>query len=490
VISDEERQRLRQTFNQAADSYQRARPDYPAELFDALVAAAGLAPGDRLLEVGCATGKATLPLARRGFRISCVELGAGLAAAARRNLAGLDVEVAEGRFEDWRPPADVRFDLVFAATAWHWIDPAVGYRAAWRALRPGGHLAFWSAEHVVPDGGDPFFAEIQEVYDEINEGLPPGWAFPRPGELADSAAQIEASGLFHVTDIRHFDWERVYDAESYIDLLNTFSGHLDMADWQRQRLYGEIRRRLALRPDGLLRRHWGAVLHVARRRDDARAVNADAYVLEPVAALDTAAVDSVRRIYEDGFPARLRADFASLTDHRENGEDALALVHGRQPCGFAMLRRLGGTGWTFLRYFAVDQPVRGRGLGGIMWDQLTGRLRAEGQSLLVFDVEDPGEAGCGPAESQVRLRRIGFYERHGAARLPVRGYRTPHKSAGGDGWSPMLLMAAPLAVGATAPGASEVRAIVSAVYEHRWRLEPGHPWIAATEVVGQDPEGC
>jgi hypothetical protein len=134
--------------------------------------------------------------------------------------------------------------------------------------------------------------------------------------------------------------------------------------------------------------------------------------------------------------------------------------------------------------------VRGRGLGGIMWDQLTGRLRAEGQSLLVFDVEDPGEAGCGPAESQVRLRRIGFYERHGAARLPVRGYRTPHKSAGGDGWSPMLLMAAPLAVGATAPGASEVRAIVSAVYEHRWRLEPGHPWIAAAEVVGQDPEGC
>jgi GNAT superfamily N-acetyltransferase len=219
-------------------------------------------------------------------------------------------------------------------------------------------------------------------------------------------------------------------------------------------------------------------------------VNAAAYALEPVEALDTAAVGTVRRIYEDGFPARLRADFTSLTDHREYGEDALALVHGRQPYGFAMLRRLGGTGWTFLRYFVVDQRVRRRGLGGIMWDQLTGRLRAEGRSLLVFDVEDPGEAGCGPAESQVRFRRVGFYQRHGAVVLPVRGYRVPHESAGGDGWSPMLLMAAPLAVGAPTLGASEVRAIVSAVYEHRWRLEPGHPRIAATQVAGKDLEGC
>jgi len=38
-----------------------------------------------------------------------------------------------------------------------------------------------------------------------------------------------------------------------------------MQDWQRDRLYGAIRRRLATRPDGRLRRHWGGVLHVARR---------------------------------------------------------------------------------------------------------------------------------------------------------------------------------------------------------------------------------
>jgi hypothetical protein len=60
----------------------------------------------------------------------------------------------------------------------------------------------------------------------------------------------------------------VYNAEGYIELLNTFSGHIAMEAWQRDRLYGEIRRRLGGRTDGRVRRHWGAVLHIARRLAD------------------------------------------------------------------------------------------------------------------------------------------------------------------------------------------------------------------------------
>ena len=265
VRSDAERERLRKTFDQAAEIYHRVRPDYPEALFDDLTVLAGLAPGDRLLEVGCATGKATLPLARRGFSITCLELGSELAAVARGNLAGFDVEVLEGRFEDRRPGEPV--SLVFAATAWHWIDPRVRYRRAWEALRPGGHLALWAQEHVFPDGGDPFFEEIQEVYEEIGEGMPPDAVRFRPGGLQDDRAGIEASGLFEVTGVRQYDWERAYSAAEYIELLSTFSGHIAMAEWKSQRLFGEVRRRLALRRDHTLRRHWGAVLQVARRKD-------------------------------------------------------------------------------------------------------------------------------------------------------------------------------------------------------------------------------
>jgi SAM-dependent methyltransferase len=258
---------LRTTFDSAAEGYDRARPEYPAELFDDLVRIAGIGHGDRVLEIGPATGKATRPLAERGLRITCVELGAELAAGARSALAGHpDVEVVHAPFEEWRPAAGEPFDLVVAATSWHWIDPSVRYRKAFDLLRDGGHLAFWAALHVLPDGGDPFFRELQDVYDEIGEGLPPGAGWPRPGELPDERAEIGATRLFEVVEIRQYDWEIAYDADGYIELLETFSGHIAMAPWQRERLYGEIRRRLAARPDGVLRRHWGAVLHIARRR--------------------------------------------------------------------------------------------------------------------------------------------------------------------------------------------------------------------------------
>ena len=90
-----------------------------------------------VLEVGCATGKATLPLARVGFRITALEPGAALAAAARANVVGYDVDVVEARFEDWEPNGAV-FDLVFAATAWHWVDAEVRYPKAAAVLRPHG----------------------------------------------------------------------------------------------------------------------------------------------------------------------------------------------------------------------------------------------------------------------------------------------------------------------------------------------------------------
>src|SRR5579875_3246756 len=245
-----EREQLRRIFDSAADRYQRARPDYPDRLYEDLILLCGLSRSARLLEVGCATGKATLPLARRGFAITALDIGSRLAAAARRNLAPFpQVEVVEADFETWAPADGSRFDLVYAATAWHWIDPSVRYRRAFGLLRPGGYLAFWLAAHVYPEDGDPFFREIQDIYDEIGEGR----------------AEIEESKLFEVVGIRQYDWETRYSAQRYIELLETFSGHLAMEKWKRDRLYAEIRRRVALRPEPVLRRHWGAILHVARR---------------------------------------------------------------------------------------------------------------------------------------------------------------------------------------------------------------------------------
>ncbi|GAA3535058.1 class I SAM-dependent methyltransferase [Nonomuraea rosea] len=261
------RERLRATFDTVASRYQRARPDYPAELYSDLLAMTGVAPPAHLLEVGCGPGKATRPLAELGFRITAVELGEALAAEARRGLRDFPgVSVLTSSFEAWEPPAGAQFDLLYAATAWKWVDPEVKYEKAAALLPPGGHLAVWDADHAFPAGFDPFFTEIQQVYDEMGLGDVDSWPPPRPEDQPDPhAADFARSGLFDVVGTRRYVWALHYTAEEYIALLDTFSGHIAMRAAEREQLDDEIRRRLAARPQKRLTRHWLAVLTVGRR---------------------------------------------------------------------------------------------------------------------------------------------------------------------------------------------------------------------------------
>ncbi|MBI2913491.1 MAG: class I SAM-dependent methyltransferase [Chloroflexi bacterium] len=265
-MTETDRELLRATFDEDAALYDRARPSYPEQLFDDLVQLAGLQPGASLLEIGCGTGQATLPLARRGFRIVCVELGDNLAAVARQNLAPFpDVEVVTGPLELW-DPARAAFDLVYAAASWHWIDPNVRYRKAADLLNRGASLAIISGGHAFPKDADPFFFEIQEVYRAL--GMEPGgevWPPPLPEDVPDMRDEMEASGLFGDVQVRRYVWELKYTADEYIALLNTFSGHIALDPEKREFLYRNVRERIDARADPRVRRHWLAILNLARK---------------------------------------------------------------------------------------------------------------------------------------------------------------------------------------------------------------------------------
>jgi 16S rRNA A1518/A1519 N6-dimethyltransferase RsmA/KsgA/DIM1 with predicted DNA glycosylase/AP lyase activity len=112
---------LRETFNQAAELYDRMRPAYPPALVADLVRIGKIEPSSRVLEIGPGTGQLTVALAEHGCSIIAVELGADLARVARRNLARYpEVEVVVSPFEQWQPtPTPEPFDVVVAATAFH-----------------------------------------------------------------------------------------------------------------------------------------------------------------------------------------------------------------------------------------------------------------------------------------------------------------------------------------------------------------------------------
>jgi SAM-dependent methyltransferase len=252
------RKQLRATFQEVPDLYDRARPAYPDELFEGLEELAGLSPGSRVLEIGPGTGKATVSLAGRGYRVTGVELGAGLAAVARRNVPGAEIVVAD--FERWA--TDARFDAIVAFSAFHWLDLSTAYARCAALLEYSGALAVIGARHVLPSEGDPLFHEIQADYrrfapDEKNGPPPP------PDEVPDWADEIRASGVFPSVHVRRYMWDVVYGPQEYLDLIDTYSGHRVLPTAAKERLYDAIRRRIQAR--GTIRKTYLAILHVAHR---------------------------------------------------------------------------------------------------------------------------------------------------------------------------------------------------------------------------------
>ena len=228
---------LRETFEEAPELYDRVRPDYPEELFDDLARLVGLVAGSRVLELGCGTGQATVSLARRGYEVVAVELGGGLADVARRKLAPFPaVRVVNAAFEAWPLPAEA-FDAVFAATSFHWIDPAVRVTKSAEALRPGGALAVVSTHHVA-GGDEQFFADAQRCYERWDPETPPGGSrLPAAADVPSQREEFDASGRLHRVVFRRYERELMYSTREYQDLLLSYSGHRAMEpDAQRQLL--------------------------------------------------------------------------------------------------------------------------------------------------------------------------------------------------------------------------------------------------------------
>jgi SAM-dependent methyltransferase len=260
------RESLGATFDRSAELYDDVRPVYPAELIDDLVRLSAIPDGGRILEIGCGTGKATLPLARRGYEMLCLEPGANLAAVARRNLATFPhVEVRVARFEEWElEPA--AFDLVFAATSFNWIDPAVRYWKSIQAVKPGGCVAvFWLAHVQLPDEGG-FYDAVQPLYRRYmpeEARLPLG-----PADLPTAIdPAFLATGLVEEVAVRHYPWTETYSTARYLDLLGTFSGHIALSEADRRALFAGVADLLDRDFGGLLVRNHVGVLQLARRRD-------------------------------------------------------------------------------------------------------------------------------------------------------------------------------------------------------------------------------
>ena len=211
--------RAAESFGSDPERYDRARPRYPADLIERIVA---VAPGGLILDVGVATGIVARQFQAAGCQVLGVDPDARLAEFARRS--GVEVEVST--FEAWEP-AGRKFDAVVSGESWHWVDPVAGAAKAAEVLRPGGRLAaFWNT------GRPP--ADLEEAFAEVYGRVLPASLTARLGRrsieeahsamCARAADGIRATGAFHDPEEWRFEWAQSYTREEWLDALQTTGG--------------------------------------------------------------------------------------------------------------------------------------------------------------------------------------------------------------------------------------------------------------------------
>jgi ubiquinone/menaquinone biosynthesis C-methylase UbiE len=246
----------RALFDGVADRYEAYRPGYPARVLEFVAATAGLGPGAAVLEIGCGTGQLTEPLARAGFRLTAIDIGPSLIAAARRRVLGADVSFQVTSFEDLAA-ADASFDLVISAAAFHWIDPGVAFSKSARLLRPGGWIALLGAEERYDE---PLGAALESLW---VRHVDTGGAWQR--RPSDPGA-VAATGLFGTPACLTDSQRTALPAADVIALESTRATFLSWPHDTQRRFTEDLRRLLESQPAVHLTRRTSVTMAPVQRQ--------------------------------------------------------------------------------------------------------------------------------------------------------------------------------------------------------------------------------
>jgi SAM-dependent methyltransferase len=229
-------------FGEAVDEYANARPGYPEEMVDDVVAYAD--PASDVLEVGAGTGKATIAFATRGVTLTCLEPDPRMAARLEVEIASFpNVSIVVARLEEWVPT--LKFDALIAAQSWHWIDPGCRWDLAHNAVRTGGTIAlFWNKYVVADDGLRGELEQIDERYG-VDNGSRNGVttaAFPEEIVLEEGwpAYDLASDGRFEDLVSRRYRRTQTYSTATYLDLLASTSSYRIIDDRAREELMVEV----------------------------------------------------------------------------------------------------------------------------------------------------------------------------------------------------------------------------------------------------------
>ena len=216
-------------FDTAASKYERMRPGYSEELYKRIFEYCPIDEQSELIEVGIGGGQATLPFLQKNSHVTAIEYGKNLADICREKFKDYtDFEVITSRFEDVELKDDA-YDLIYSASAFHWIPEEIGYAKVYQALKPGGVFARF-ANHPFRCKNEPELAAAVDAsyekyyykfYNKKAEQI-------REYSEEDAKERAYLAEKYGFSDIQYslFYRTREFTAKEYVELLGTYSDHI------------------------------------------------------------------------------------------------------------------------------------------------------------------------------------------------------------------------------------------------------------------------
>ena len=235
--------RLEWTFDTVAADYEKLRPGYVDQLYQTIFDYISIDENSRVVEVGSGGGQATLPMLKTGCSLTAVEYGRQFSECLKEKYwAYPKFSVITDKFENVAFPEGA-FNLVYSASAFHWIPEEIGYKKVYSMLKSGGAFARF-ANHPYRDKGNPALSEeIDALYDEYyytyyNKKREPLTEYTQE----QAKARAEIAERYGFSDIRYalFHRERVFSAKEYASLLGTYSDHIAMEETVRTLFFSKI----------------------------------------------------------------------------------------------------------------------------------------------------------------------------------------------------------------------------------------------------------
>lgn len=231
---------LKTTFDAVATEYDAIRPSYPDAAISSILNYSDVNMDSRILEIACGTGQATQKFLARGLGVHAIDIGPELLAVAKSKFQeNANASFENVAFEDLKA-APGSFDLIYCATAFHWLDPETRFEKAAQLLRAGGTLAIFSNRDLREKS--PLRTEMDKVYEAVDPSEPTDGERQTIFEKATKAykTQMEESGLFADIEVQPHVWEETYSLANYLRLLDTFSYHRNLSPEKREQLYAGI----------------------------------------------------------------------------------------------------------------------------------------------------------------------------------------------------------------------------------------------------------